>query len=247
MKKISVIVLLLVIVFGCKAMTDTSGFTPQEHYDFAKSFYDDEDYLEGIAQFKNILVQYPGNDVTDDSQFYLGMSYYKRAEYILAAYEFSKLIKNIPASPFVIESQFMLAESYYGLSPDAVLDQSFSKKAIEEFQAFIEFFPTDKRVPLVEKKMNEINNKLAEKEIYNARIYEKMEYYFAAMRVYKYIIRVHHDTDYVKDALYRLVLIQDDKNHISDALRNIEIFIEDYPDDSRVKELDDLKTELENR
>jgi len=245
MKNILAIIVLMVIVFGCKAMTDTSGFSPSEHYEFAKSFYDDEDYLEAIAQFKNILVQYPGNEVTDDSQFYLGMSHYKRSEYILAAYEFSKLIKNIPASKFVPECQYMLAESYYGLSPDAVLDQSYTKKCIEEFQAFIEFFPLDKRISTAENKIKELNNKLAEKEFYNAIVYEKMEYYMAAIKTYEYILRVHHDSEQVKESLYNLIKLQERKKFKADLLRNIEIFIENYPDDSRVKDLDDLKASFE--
>ncbi|MFA8342585.1 MAG: outer membrane protein assembly factor BamD [Rhodothermaceae bacterium] len=245
MKNILALVVLMVVVFGCKAMTDTSGFTPAEHYEFAKSFYDDEDYLEAIAQFKSILVQYPGNEVTDDAQFYLGMSHFQRSEFILSAYEFSKLIKNIPASSFVPECQFMLGESYYELSPDAVLDQSYTAKCIEEFQAFIEFFPLDKRVAGAEKKINELNNKLAEKEYYNAIVYERMEYYMAAIKTYEYILRVHHDSEYVKDAMYNLIKLQERKNLVADLLRNIETFIESYPDDSRVKELDDLKVSFE--
>lgn len=245
MKNISALLVLLVVVFGCKAMTDTSGFSPSEHYEFAKSFYDDEDYLESIGQFKNILVQYPGNDVTDDSQFYLAMSHFKRDEFILAGYEFSKLIQNMPASPFVPECQFMLADSYYELSPDPVLDQSYTKKCIEEFQAFIEFFPLDKRVAEAERKINELNNKLAEKEFKNAIIYEKMEYYMAAIKTYEYILRVHHDSEQFKNSLYNLIKLQERKNFVSDVLRNIEIYIENYPDDDRVKELDDLKISLE--
>ena len=69
------------------------------------------------------------------------MTRFQRGEYILAAFEFSKLMKNMPASEFVPISQFMISECYYELSPNYTLEQKYTKKAIEEYQAFIDFFP----------------------------------------------------------------------------------------------------------
>ena len=84
------------------------------------------------------------------------MSRFKRGELILAAFEFSKLIKNMPVSEFVPQAQFMLAESYYELSPNYTLDQKYTKKAIEEYQAFLDFFPANPSVPEAEKKIREL-------------------------------------------------------------------------------------------
>ena len=50
----------------------------------------------------------------------------------------------------------MLGESYYRLSPNFTLDQSYTRSAIKEFQAFIDFFPTDEQVLEAEKKINEL-------------------------------------------------------------------------------------------
>ncbi len=100
---------LIVIAAACTSSVDTSQFNSEEYFNYAMQLYNEEDYELALMQFQNILLQFPGSPVNDDSQYYLGMTYFKREQFLLAAYEFSKLIRNIPASPFVPDSQFMLA------------------------------------------------------------------------------------------------------------------------------------------
>ncbi len=245
MKKIFAALLLLSFVYGCSTTVDTSGFTAEEHLQYAQKLLTDGDYEEAVREYQSILLQYSGTAINDDAQYFLGMTYFKREQYILAAYEFSKLIRDIPTSTFVQDAQFMLAESYYQLSPNFQLEQSYTKKAIQEFQAFIEFFPTHPKVKEAEKKINELNLKLAHKEFHSAEIYEKMEYYIAAMQYYTKVYETFHDTKYAPEALYNKIKIMVDKKHYNDkALREIEKFLEKYPNDSRVNELKEIKADL---
>ncbi|GAG82872.1 unnamed protein product, partial [marine sediment metagenome] len=97
-------------------------------------------------------------------------------------------------------------------SPPYQLDQSYTVKAIEEFQSFIDFFPIDQKVEEAERKISELNLKLAEKEFNSARIYEKMEYYNASMDYYTKVYETYHDTEFAPKALYRKIYILLDKN-----------------------------------
>lgn len=236
--------LLILIVAGCGAGADTARMTADEHFDYAKGLYEEEDYFEALEALQSILLQYPAHAVADDAQFYLGRTYFKRGEYILAAYEFSKLIKNTPASPFVPDAQYMLANSYYELSPPVALDQQYTKKCIEEFQAFIEFFPTDGRVEDAENKIKELNEKLAEKEFNAAIIYEKMEYFTAAIKTHENLIKVYHDSKFAKESLYKKIYLQVGRQKTNAAIRDIEIFVDKYADDERVPEVEELKAKL---
>ncbi len=246
MKKLLSLALLLFIAVGCASSVDTTNMTADEHLNYAMSLYNEEDYLKAINEFQAMLLQFPGSQVTDDAQFYLGMSYYKSGQYLLGAYEFSKLIKDIPASELVPEAQFMLAESYYQLSPPYQLDQAYTKKAIEEFQAFIDFFPTNKKVEEAEKKIAELNEKLAEKEYMNAYIYEKMEYYRAAVKYYDNVLAKFHDTKFAPMAMYRKinVLLQMEKKQ--EALKTAEQFLSRYPQNPNAKEIQKLEQTLSN-
>jgi outer membrane protein assembly factor BamD len=239
--------ILVILLAGCSSSLDTSSFTAEEHYNYALKLYNEEDYEQALQEFQNFILQYPGSTFNDDAQYYLGMTYYKREQYLLAAYEFSKLIKNIAASPFVPDAQFMLAESYYNLSPVYQLDQAYTKKAIEEYQAFIDFFPANPKVEEAERKINELNEKLAEKEYKAAYIYEKMEYQNAAIKYYGLVADTYHDTKYGPLALYNKIMLEEKKMMTGETLNDIAVFISRYPNDSNAKKLQDLELQLSKK
>ncbi len=248
-KYITIITVPFLILFysACSSSVDTSQLTPEEYFNYVLQLYNNEDYEQAIIEFQNIILQYPASTVSDDSQYYLGMTYFKRDQFLLAAYEFSKLIRNTPASPFVPESQFMLAESYYQLSPPFPLEQSYTKKAIEEFQAFIDFFPSNAKVEEAEKKIRELNDKLAEKEYNSALIYQKMEYEYAAMKYYTFVAESYHDTKFAPLALYNKIKIELKKGLNNEALADISIFLSRYPNDPNAKELQEIESRLNTK
>ncbi|MCK6606453.1 MAG: outer membrane protein assembly factor BamD [Ignavibacteriaceae bacterium] len=232
---------------GCSSSVDKTTMGPEERFNYAKAYYDDESYFEAAAEFESFILQYPGSVYADDAQYYLGMSRYHRGEYLLGAYEFSKLIRNTPTSEFVPECQFMLADCYYELSPHYSLDQKYTEKAIEEFQAFIDFFPLDKRVDDAEKKIKELNEKLALKSYEDGLIYEKMEYYTAALKYYTLVTEIYHDTRYAPMASYRKIVILNDKGRNNEALKEIDNFLSKYKDDSNYSSVERLKTAINNQ
>jgi outer membrane protein assembly factor BamD len=246
MKKFLLLIFSSLLLWGCSSSVNTSNYTAQQRLDYALKLYHDESYLDAVQEFQAIVLQYPGNSVVDDAQYYLAETRYERHEYILAAYEFSKLIKSMPASEFVPNSQYMLAQCYFELSPDYRLDQQYTKKAISEFQAFIDFFPTSDKVKDAEQKIVELNDKLAHKEFNTAQLYETMDFNKAALMYYTNVVEDYHDTKYAAMAQYNKIklLIDQDKN--SDALEEIATFLDRYPDDQNVKEIEKLKTELQS-
>lgn len=237
MKKLLSILLILANIWACSSSRDTANMTPDEHFGYAMELYNDMDYELAISEFQTILLQYPGSIVNDDAQYYLGLAYFNKEQFLLSAYEFSKLIRDIPGSPFVPDAQYMLAEAYYRLSPPYPLDQAYTKKAIEEFQAFIEFFPTNERVEEAEIKIREMNDKLAEKEYRSAMIYEKMGYNLAAIEYYGGVVESYHDTRFAPLALYNKIQLQLQRNMTGAALRDITDFLSRYPSHPRAVEL----------
>jgi len=244
MKKYFGLALILFLIFGCSGSKDTTMMSADEHLAYAMEMYNDEDYQFSIKEFQAIILQFPGNTVNDDAQYYLGMSYFKDGQYLLAAYEFSKLIRDIKGSEFVSDAQFMLGESYYQLSPPYQLEQSYTKKAITEFQAFIDFFPTDPKVEEAERKINELNLKLAEKLFRSAEIYEKMEYYNASIEYYTKVYEMYHDTKFAPEAMYRKIKILLEKERFAKAVETMGLFIKRYPDSEYFSEIKNTYDEM---
>ena len=248
MNKLVIISLLTAFVFwSCSSSIEVSELSPEEHLNYAIKLYEEEDYQEAVQEFEAILLQYAGSSLVDDAQYYIGLTRYKREEYIIAAYEFSKLIKNMPASSFVPDAQFMLAECYYALSPNYNLDQVYTKKAIEEYQVFIDFFPLNEKVHEAEEKINELNEKLALKNYTIAQIYEKMDYYTASMTYYDFVVETYHDTEYAPKALFSKIMLLMEREREDEALADMKKFMLLFPDDEEAEYIREMKESLEGK
>jgi outer membrane protein assembly factor BamD len=246
MKNLLLLVILTLFV-ACSSSIDTSNMAPEDRLAYAVKLYQQEDYEEAIKELDAIILQYPGSSIMDDAQYYLAMTRFQRKEYILAAYQFSKLIKSMPSSEFLADAQYMLADCYYELSPNFALDQQYSKKAIEEFQVFIDVFPLNEKVAQAETKINELNDKLAKKEFESARIYGKMEYYDAALKYYDSVVEIYHDTQYAPLALYNKINLLIDRNKESEALLEAQKFISKYPQHTYFSDVEKIKNSLESK
>jgi outer membrane protein assembly factor BamD len=143
-----------------------------------------------------ITLQFQGSAFAADAQYHLGECRFARGEYILSAFEYSVVRTSYPASPRAPEAQYKMALSYYMQSPKPVLDQQNTRKAIDEFQAFVEYNPGHPLAPDAEAKIKELNERLAFKAYEAARQYERMEYYRAAILSYDVVIEKYHDTQY---------------------------------------------------
>jgi outer membrane protein assembly factor BamD len=192
----TLIVVLVVAGLACSSSPDVVNPSVEQRFNRAKALFDEGDYLEAINEFTVITLQYQGSAFAADAQYYLGECRFEREEYILSAFEYSVVRTSYPASPRVPDAQYKLGLSYYMQSPKPVLDQQNTRKAIDEFQAFVEYNPGHPMAADAEAKIKELNDRLAFKAYEAARQYERMEYYRAAIISYDAVIEKYHDTDY---------------------------------------------------
>ena len=247
MKKLYWLIVIAIAISGCSGTIDTTNMQPQERLNYAIKLYEEESYEQAVLEFESIMLQYPGSEFIDKAQYYLAMTRFQRGEYILAASEFSRLIRNMPSSTYLPDAQYMLADCYFTLSPKFSLDQRFTRQGIQEFQSFIDFFPTDSRVQATEEKISALNAKLAEKEFNAAYIYEKLEYYNAALLYYDNVLSIYHDTPYAPRASYNKINILISKEKTLDALTEANNFLLKYPQDGNYSSVLKLKETLENQ
>lgn len=247
MKKIKILIAITasIILISCSGSKDLSNLSPEERFALAKAKYDKKDFLDAISEFENIMIQYSGTGIIDDAQYYLALSYFGKQEFVKAAFEFSKLIKEYPTSEFVKDAQFMLAESYYELSPHYSLDQRFTEKAIEEYQAFIDFFPEDERVSIAEKKIKELNDKLAKKLFETAEQYNRMGYLRSALIYYDLLLEKYPDSKFASLSSYNKIKILVSRSRNAEALEEAKKYLQKYPYGEYAKEIQKILAELQ--
>lgn len=235
-----IFILPLSILISCKSSDVENILSAEERFEIGMIEFNDENYLEAINEFSVVTLQYPGSSVSDDAQYYLGECRFKKEEYLLAAYEYEALKRNMPASPLVPKAQYKIALAYYKLAPKSALDQTYTLKAIDEYQAFIEYFPADTLVLDAEVKITELRNRLAEKEYQTAVIYMKMEYYKAATYYFNNVLENFHDSKFSEQAYFGKIESLVKRKKISEATAEADKFLKKFPETSLRAEVEVL-------
>jgi len=178
------------------------GSGPQAQLAYAKAVFDRKDYYKAKNLFTILVLNNPTGEIFETAQFYLAECHYGLKEYIEAIAEYEKLIKSMPQSAFVDDAYYKIGMCYFKLSPGYALDQEYTRKAMAQFQGFIEEFPDSELRPEAEKRLQECRNKLAKKEFKTGELYYKMGYYKAALMCFNQLLEEYHDTDYADDGLF---------------------------------------------
>ena len=121
------------------------GFTPrldpEDRFTLAKRHLDVGKYVRAQEEFKRLIFENPGSGYVDDAQYYLAESYFLNKEYDFALLEYGYLIDNYRSSEYVDDAHFKVGLSYYRRSKPSHLDQTDTKKALDEIELFLTKYP----------------------------------------------------------------------------------------------------------
>ena len=235
------------ILGGCSQEEVTAPRSAEAIFESAMEKYNNEDFQEAYEEFRVLTLQYPGSALSDDAQFLMGESKFSREEFILAAYEFEIVVRTMPTSEFVPNARFKMALCHFEAARPFYLDQESTRRAIDGFQAFIEYHPTDARVPEAEAKINELNYRLAEKEYESGLIYMKMDYYRAAGVSFDHVLEKYHDTPYAESAYFKKGEVLFYRRRYKEAGEILKRFLERYPASVHREDALSLVKQIEDR
>ncbi len=132
---------LALLVGACTSSKIDEGASLPVAFREAQKMYDEEDYLGAQLELSKLTYTSRATEYEDDVQFLLGMSYFKSEQYLLAIDAFQTLMRNVPSSPYAQEAYFQIAECYYKLSPEPQLDQDYTRRAVIQYQGYIDTYP----------------------------------------------------------------------------------------------------------
>lgn len=243
-----VLIVLWALALGaCSSEELIEQLSPQARFDLAMKYFQEEDYVTAEKEFRVVVLQFQGTALADDAQFYLGECQYMREQYILAAYEYEVLLRTMPTSEYVPRARFRRAMCYYNQSRESYRDQTETKKAIDEFQAFLEYHPTDTLAREAAEKIQELNTKLAKKEFDNGILYMKMEHYKAAIIYFDFVLERFHDTPYAEQAQLKKAEAFLLRKRPTDALAEIDRYLQRYPNGNHRNEAQKLREAILQR
>ena len=150
---------------------------PDLKYQKALTYFNDKQYVKAQTLLDEVTSYYRGTDRSQDILVYLSRSYMGQKNYSSAAEYYQAYIRNYPKGRYIIEARFQVGHCYYLDAPDARLDQTETKKAIEFFTQFVEFYPESPYAEQAYQEMNELYDKLAQKEFLSAKLYYNLGTY----------------------------------------------------------------------
>lgn len=217
-------------------------------YKKAVEYYNDGEYVKSGALFQELVNIYRGTSRADKIYYYYAKSMIGQKDYLMAGHYFSSLIDEFPTSEFVEESQYMVGYCKYLLSPNARLDQTVTKEAIDALQLYINLYPFSDRVDEANRLIDELQDKLVYKSYLNAKLYYDFENYKAAVVALQNSLIKYPDSQYREELKYMLLKskyllamnsVASKKNErLTNALDEYFSFVDEYPESKYIKEVE---------
>jgi outer membrane protein assembly factor BamD len=216
--------------------------TPDGIFQAGLKEFEDKNYLEAQKLFEIIKLQYPASQYADDSQYYLAEIEFKKEKYIMASFNYNLLRRLYPGSEYSQLSLFKSALSLYKQTPKFDRDQDYTKKALTAFQEFQNLYPKDSLFNEANKLIEDLRNKLAEREFSVAELYKKLEYFKSSLVYYDSVINDYEDTKFFEQAYIGKISVLIKIKKYEEALSLIDLYTKSFPQSNYKTDISELKS-----
>lgn len=228
---------------------------PNYKFEYAKKAFEQRKFGQASTLLAEIVTVMKGTDKAEESLYLLGLSHYENKDYINSGAYFKTYYNHYPKGKYTELARFYSGYGYYLDSPEPQLDQSTTRKAIEELQSFLDYFPKSDKVSIAQSAIFELQDKLVLKELQNAQLYYNLGTYLgnnyeSAVITAENAIKEYPYSKY-KEQLQMLVL----KSRYQEASLSVDekredrfrvvideyySFINDYPESDNRREADNI-------
>ena len=150
---------------------------PNYKFEFAKRAFEQKKYVQAATILEEIAPVFKGHERAEETLYLLAMSNYENRDYDTAGAYFRTYYSRYPKGKYAELARFYCGYGYYLSSPEPQLDQPGTIKAIEELQAFLDFFPRSDKVSIAQNAIFELQDKLTLKQLQNAQLYYNLGTY----------------------------------------------------------------------
>lgn len=255
--KIQILPLLLVLLLigACKSEFEKARTNPDPEFLQKKAFeyYEAGEYQKAQSLFELIIGGLRGKVEAEKVYFSYAYTYYYLERYVSASYYFKNFVATYGNSAYKEEAEFMSAYSNYRLSPVYRLDQTYTEKAIEGLQLFINTYPTSERVKEANRLIDEMRKKLEVKALAEGQLYYDIREYQSATRVFENVLRDYPDSKDTERMRYLIVkasyllaensVYEKQQERLEETIERADAFLERYQESTYQKEIIKFKND----
>lgn len=216
----------------------------------AKEYYDKEHYARSSELYEELIPVVKGTDRAEEVYYYYTWSEYNLGDYILSQYHFKNYTRQYPTGKHLEECYYMNAYCYYLNSPNYKLDQTYTKNAIKEFQAFIDFYPESKRLDTCNILIDKLRGKLEKKDYEIIKQYYKLSDWKASIVATKNYIKEYPSSNYNEEMYYLMIdsyyllainsIYSKKEERLDGAIENYIKFLDLYPKSSYLSDAEKI-------
>ena len=152
-----------------------------------------EKYDKAVHKFAEVTENYPFDPLALVAAVKLGDAHFGKKDYVMAASVYESFVAAHPEdenAPYVI---LKLGECYEKLSLSIDRDQANTLKAIEKYTFLKNRYPRNNYAKQVDEKLKELEQKLADRELYVGEFYYRSNQYNAAIVRLEYFLKKYPD------------------------------------------------------
>lgn len=194
------------LTFGCKSEFEKIRGSGDTDKMYAKAFeyYEQEEYLRAQTLLELIIPAYRGKPELEKIYYTYADTYYKLGKYIMANYYFKNFASTFPHSPQREEADFMAAYSNYQMSPGFRLEQTYTEKAIDDLQLFVNTYPNSPRLKECNMLIDQMRLKLEKKNFEEGILYFNLRQYQAATTTFENLLKDFPETSNAEQVRYHI-------------------------------------------
>jgi outer membrane protein assembly factor BamD len=221
----------------------------------AISYYNHKKYDQAVYLFEELVAIYRGNPRQEIMYYYLAYCRYFMGELVTSSFLFNDFSQKFPTSTHAVEFEYMTAKCYYQISDPYYLDQTYTDKAINQFQLFLSRHPDTEFKEEAMGYLTELRERLAKKAYEQANLYHKIGYHKAAVEAFRVMINEYPDSKFREQAQFYLVKSAVDlagssinskrMGRYQEAAEFHEKFVEKFPSSKFANEAKGLLAEIE--
>lgn len=255
----TIAIVLLLAVFGLTGCGEyqrvLKSTDPNYKFEYAKRAFDEKKYVQSATLLEEVVGVLKGTERAEEALYLLALSNYENHDYQTASTYFNNYYSRYPRGKYTELARFYSGYGFYLDSPETQLDQSGTIRAIEELQAFLDYFPRSERVSIAQNAIFELQDKLTLKELENAQLYYNLGTYLgnnyeSAIIVARNAIKEYPYSKYKED-LEMLILksryqiaslsVEEKKSdRFRDVIDEYYSFINNFPDGPNRDEADNI-------
>ena len=240
---------LIILALGsCSGKKETKPeglFDPQKAFVFANEQIEKKDYEGARITLLEIKNKDTSRKIAPLAQLKIADSYIKEDEPDVGIAEYKKFIEEYPDNQYAPYAQYQIAMVYFNKIEDAERGYGYAAKALKEFGKLEQMFPRNPYRDVIDLRIKQCRNMIAEYEFLVGKFYYKKGSYNAALKRLEGLLKNYPEYKEEATVLFYTGMSCKNLGKNDKAQEYLARLIEKYPNNKIIKkakkELDSLK------